>query len=157
MTKCDIIFSKWYYFLECYWSGCRPIVNSKPKWLNPLKAINPHDWTVSLFRQGQNTLSGMEPPSRYSKIYSVKLHRSEGKHAPLGACHTHPHRQTLLHGLWWPTNHADDSKDVLAKSITSSLLKEIITYKKCRKHAFDSQIKLQVLSLINQFKNKRFI
>ena len=73
MTKCDIIFTELYYFLECYWSGCRPIVNLKPKWLNPLKPRNSYYWLITPERQSKNTLSGMEPPSRYSKIYSVRL------------------------------------------------------------------------------------
>ena len=128
MTKCNIIFTKLYYFLECYWSGCRPIVNLKAKWLNPLKSINACYWSITLERRSQNTLSGMEPPSRYSKIYSVD-YIDQRVNTRLWARAIQPHRQTLLHGWWSPTNHSDDSKNVLAMSITSSLLKEIITCK----------------------------
>ena len=84
----------------------------------------------------------MEPPLRYAKIYLVRLQTSEGRHAPLGAGHTALPAVSILHGQWLPTNHCDDSKNVLAMSITLSLLKEIITYKKGRKHTFNSQIKV---------------
>ena len=89
MTKCNIIFTELYYFLECYWSGCRPIENSKPKWLNPLESMNACYWSITLER-GES-----KHPQRYGTARKVlknllRLHRSEGKHAPLGACHPAP-------------------------------------------------------------------
>ena len=61
---------------------------------------------------------------------------------PLGTCHPALLAISILHGRWSPANHSDDFKNALATSITLSLLKEIITYKKCRKHEFNSQIKV---------------
>ena len=48
MAQCNTRFTALYYFLEYYWSLCRPIVNSKPKWLNPLKSMNLCDWSIIL-------------------------------------------------------------------------------------------------------------
>ena len=56
MAQYNVIFTDFYYFLEFYWSGCRPIVNSKPKWLNPLKSMNSCDWSISL-------VGGVKTPS----------------------------------------------------------------------------------------------
>ena len=95
----------------------------------------------------------MEPPSRYSKIYSVRLRGSEGKHALLGGCHTQPRQQTLLHGRWWPTNHGDDSKNVLAKSITSSLLREIISSSR-REYGYNFQ---RTENYQDQYHYKRYV
>ena len=61
---------------------------------------------------------------------------------PLGTCRPAPPAVSILHGRWSPANYSDDSKNALATSITLSLLKEIITLKKCRKHEFNSQIKV---------------
>ena len=68
-----------------------------------------------------------------------------------------PPAVSILHGRWSPANHSDDSKNALATGIILSLLKEIITYKSAESMNLILKSKFQVLSVINQFKNDRFI
>ena len=56
MAQCNTRFTALCYFLECYWSCCRLIINLKPKWLNPLKSINSYDWSIIL-------VGGIKTPS----------------------------------------------------------------------------------------------
>ena len=93
MAQCNTIFTALYYFLECYWSPCKPIIGAKPKMLSLLRLSNHKStWLVNNpWRRDQNTLRGMEQPSRHSKIYSVRLQLAEGEYsAPLCVCPTVP-------------------------------------------------------------------
>ena len=124
-------------------------MDSKPKWVNLLWSINLDDWTISFCRWNKNTLSSMEPPSRYSKIYSVRLHRSEGKHLPLGAWHPAPPTVSILHGQWSPTDHSDDSKNALQRASLYHYSKKSLPIKSAESMNLILKSKFQVLSVIN--------
>ena len=82
VTKCNIIFTALYYFLACYWSGCRPIVNSKPKFLNPLKSMNLCHWSIIL-GGGIKTSTEVRNHTQGTS-FSVRLQLAEGEYSTSG-------------------------------------------------------------------------
>ena len=68
MAQCNTRFTAVYYFFECYWSGCRPIVNSKSKCLNPLKSTNSCKWSIILVSGIRVTSENRQTPTKDSMI-----------------------------------------------------------------------------------------
>ena len=99
IARCNIIFSDLDYFRECYWSGCRPIANSKSKWFNPCKSMDCCYWSLTLERWVKTPSAVWNHPQG-----TTKFTRLDYRHQ-----RTAPPAVTILHGRWLPTNHGDDS------------------------------------------------
>ena len=76
MAQCNTIFTAVYYFLESFWSGCRPIVNSKSKWLNPLKPINSYNWSIILGGRVKTPSENRQMPTKHSMIEQSKSEKA---------------------------------------------------------------------------------
>ena len=68
VVQCNTRFTALYYFLECYWSLCRPIINSKLKWLNALKSMNSCYWSIILVGGIKVTSENRQMPTKHSTI-----------------------------------------------------------------------------------------
>ena len=80
MAQCNIIFTDLNYFLECYWSFCRPIVNSKRKWLNPLKSMNLCDWSIILGGAIKVPSENRQMPTKHSTIVLSRSYRQRANY-----------------------------------------------------------------------------
>ena len=143
MAQCNTWFTALYYFFESCWSLCRLIINLKPKWLNPLKSMNLCDWSIILGGRIKTPSEVRNHPRGTPKFTQLEYSQQMVNTVRLWASALQLRRQSLLHSRWWlsssssvTTNHSDNSKNILGMSSTSSLLKEIITCKICRRNMF---------------------
>ena len=90
MAQCSTRFTALYYFLECYWSFGRPIINLKPKWHNPLKLMNLCHWSIILGGRIKTPSEVLNHPQGTPKFTQLDYIDQRVNSAPPGICHTAP-------------------------------------------------------------------
>ena len=84
MAQCNTRFTALYYLLECYWSFCRPIINSKP----PLKSMDLCHWYIILGGRIKTPSEVRNHPQGTPKFTQLDYIDQRVNSSPLGICHT---------------------------------------------------------------------
>ena len=140
MHKCNIIFSDLDYFLKCYWTDSRPIVNSKPTWVNPFRQIKLHNWTISFCRRSSTPSAVWNHPQgtqRFTESTSghQRANCSLCEGLALGAA-----EPWQLQSVPWLGSSVDGPWIQLGQSATDNWSQKSLPIKMCRRHMLYCQL-----------------
>ena len=133
------------------WSGCRPIVNLKPKWVNPLRSISLHDWTKSFCRRVKTPSAVWNHPQGIPKFTQLD-YRHQRVDTHLWTRAIQPHQQSLYCTVsGHPLTTVMTLKTHLQWATLYHYSKKSSPIKSAKSMNLILKSKFQVLSVINQF------